>query len=154
MHRKMSTIFTKDQTKFNEIEHTADVGICANGNTIQELMANLAFGMLHIITGDIEIEATRKHSLFVESPSLVEMIVDWLSEINYLITVNHFLVTGIEIINLNQNPEHYSIRAELYGKDGAKTELWFKKEIKAVTYHQLVCEKRDEGYIGKVIFDI
>ena len=150
----MSTIFTKNHTKFDEIEHTADVGICASGDTMKELMANLAFGMLHIITGDIEVEASRKRSLFIESPSLVEMIVDWLSEINYLITVNHFLVTGIEIINLDQNREHYGITAELYGKDGTKAELCIKKEIKAVTYHQLMCEKRDDEYIGRVIFDI
>jgi hypothetical protein len=34
-------MFTKNLTKFEEIEHTADIGILASGDTLPELMANL-----------------------------------------------------------------------------------------------------------------
>jgi len=147
-------MFTKNTSKFEEIEHTADIGILASGNTLPELMANLAFGMLHIVTGDIETQTIIKHTIKVESLSFTDLIVGWLSEINFLLTVNHFLVTGIEIISIDQTIGNSIISAHLYGKDSVPIESTFKTEIKAVTYHKLICEKRDDEYIGQVIFDI
>ncbi len=147
-------MFTKNLTKFEEIEHTADIGILASGDTLPELMANLAFGMLHIITGDIGNQAILKRTIKVEGPSLTDLIVGWLSEINYLLTVNHFLSTGIEVISIDQTFGNFILSAHLYGKDSTVIESNFKTEIKAATYHKLICEKRDDEYIGQVIFDI
>ena len=147
-------MFTKNLSKFEEIEHTADIGILASGDTLPELIANLAFGMLHIITGDIEDQVIIKRTIKVEGPSLTDLIVGWLSEINYLLTVNHFLSTGIEVISIDQTFGNFILSAHLYGKDSTPIESNFKTEIKAVTYHKLICEKRDDEYIGQVIFDI
>jgi len=147
-------MFTKNLTKFEEIDHTADIGIFAHGDTLAELVANLSFGMLHIITGDVDDQKIKKRTLKVESPSLIDMIVGWLSEINFLLIVNHFLVTGIEIISIDQTFGNVVIVANLYGKESKSLESTFNTEIKAVTYHKLICEKRNDEYIGQVIFDI
>jgi len=147
-------MFKADPTKFEEIEHTADIGILASGDTLPELIANLAFGMLHIITEDMDAQKTIKRTIKVESPSLQDLIVGWLSEINYLLTVNHFLATGIEILSIDQTFGNFIISADLYGKNSEPIESSFKTEIKAITYHKLICEKRDDEYIGQVIFDI
>jgi SHS2 domain-containing protein len=147
-------MFTKNISKFEEIEHTADIGILASAETLPELMANLAFGMLDIITGDIETQISVKRSIKVEGPTLMDLIVGWLSEINFLLTVHHYLVTGIDIISIDQTFGNFIISSDLYGKDSTPIESSFKTEIKAVTYHKLICEKRDDEYIGQVIFDI
>ena len=147
-------MFTKNLTKFEEIEHTADIGIFARGDTLPELIANLSFGMLHIITGEIEVQTINKRTIKVESPSLIDMIVGWLSEINFLLIVNHFFVTGIDMIKIDQIFGNFIISADLYGKKSKSIESTFKTEIKAVTYHKLICEKRNDEYIGQVIFDI
>lgn len=147
-------MFTKDISKFEEIEHTADVGILASGDTLPELIANLAFGMLTIITGKIDSPPIIKRSIKVEGPALTDLMVGWLSEINYLLIVEHYLVSGIEIISIDQSFGNITISADLYGRDSKPFEHTFKTEIKAVTYHQLICEKRDDEYIGQVIFDI
>ena len=147
-------MFIKNTAKFEEIEHTADIGILASGDSLPELMANLAFGMLHIITEDMDARTTIKRTIRVESPSLHDIIVGWLSEINYLLGVNHFLVTGIEILSIDQTFGNFIITADLFGINSEPLESTFKTEIKAVTYHKLVCEKRDDEYVGQVIFDI
>jgi SHS2 domain-containing protein len=147
-------MFTKNLNKFEEIEHTADIGILASGDTLPEMISNLAFGMLNIITGEIDNQPRIKRSIKVEGPSLTDLLVEWLSEINYLLTVNHYLVTGIEIISIDQTFGNFIISADLYGKDSTPIEPTFKTEIKAATYHKLICEKRDDEYIGQVIFDI
>jgi SHS2 domain-containing protein len=147
-------MFTKNLSKVEEIEHTADIGIFAHADTLPELIANLSFGMLHIITGEIEVQTTNKRTIKVESPSLIDMIVRWLSEINFLLIVKHFLVTGIENIKIDEIRGKVVVSANLYGKESKSLESTFKTEIKAVTYHKLLCEKRNGGYIGQVIFDI
>jgi SHS2 domain-containing protein len=147
-------MFTTNPTKFQEIEHTADIGILASDDTLPELMANLAFGMLNIITGEFDNPPTIKRRIKVKGPSLTDLMVRWLSEINYLLIVNHYLVTGIKIISIEDTFGNYIISADLYGKDSTPIERTFKTEIKAVTYHQMICEKKDNEYIGQVIFDI
>lgn len=147
-------MYTKDDSKFEEIEHTADVGILATGDTLPELMANLAFGMLHIITAQTFNQYSLNRSVRIEGPSLTDLIVGWLSEINYLLTVNHYLINGIEIKNIEQLQENFVISADLFGQDSIPVESGFETEIKAVTYHQLICEKRNNEYVGQVIFDI
>jgi SHS2 domain-containing protein len=147
-------MFKKNLTKFEEIEHTADIGLLASGDTLPELFANLAFGMLHIITGDIDNHAILKRSIKVKGPSLKDLVVGWLSEINYLLIVNHYLVNEIEILSIDQTFGNFVLSANLYGKDSTSLESSFKTEIKAVTYHKLRCEKKDDEYIGQVFFDI
>jgi len=147
-------MFTKDQSKFEEIEHTADIGILVSGETLHELIANLAFGMLNIITNEIDNHPIIKRSIKVEAPSLPDLIVRWLSEINFLLSVEHYLVAGIEISSIDRTFGNFILSADLYGQDSIPIESFFKTEIKAVTYHQLICEKRDDEYIGQVIFDI
>ena len=63
-------MFTKDTSKFEEIEHTADIGILASGESLPELFANLAFGMLHLITGQTENQIIIKRTIKTEGPSL------------------------------------------------------------------------------------
>ena len=147
-------MYTKNITKFEEIEHTADTGLLACGDTLPELLANLAFGMLHIITGDIDDQPIIKRKIKVEGRSLTDIIVGWLSEINYLLSVDHYLPTGIEINSIDQTLGNFILSSDLYGRDSTLIEPSFNTEIKAVTYHKLLCEKRDDEYIGQVIFDI
>jgi len=147
-------MFTKDTSKFEEIEHTADIGILASGESLPELFANLAFGMLHLITGQTENQIIIKRTIKTEGPSLIDLIVGWLSEINYLLTVNHYLINGIEIRGIDQTFGNFVLSATVYGQDSTPIESNFNTEIKAVTYHKLVCEKKDDEYVGQVIFDI
>ena len=147
-------MYTKDTSKFEEIEHTADIGIKACGDTLPELFANLAFGMLHIITGTKESQLILKRSIKIEGPSLTDLLVGWLSEMNYLLTVDHYLPNGIEIQSIERKQGNFVISADLFGQDSIPIEQNFETEIKAVTYHQLICEKRETEYVGQVIFDI
>ncbi len=147
-------MYTKDTSKFEEIEHTADIGIRACGDTLPELFANLAFGMLHIITGRKESQLILNRSVKIEGPSLIDLLVGWLSEMNYLLTVDHYLTNGIEVQSIEQKHGNFVLNADLFGQDSTPIEQNFMTEIKAVTYHQLICEKRNNEYIGQVIFDI
>ena len=143
-----------DHTKIKEFDHTADTGILASGETLPALFANLAFGMLSLIMTDPGQQ--ENHNKFIEltASSVTDLIVAWLSEINYILQVDHFLVTGIEVKSFRSTPDTVSISAVLLGCDSRHYENDFKTEIKAVTYHQLECEQKEDDYVARVIFDI
>ena len=146
--------YKKSTAKYEEIDHTADVGISASGNSLPELFSNLAFGMLHIMTTAARTGGKIQQSVQLAEPSLPDLVVSWLSEINYLFNVHHFSTDAIESITINESHNLYRLSARLSGHDLVNLATSLKTEIKAVTYHQLTCKKQNDHYIAQVIFDI
>jgi len=82
--------------------------------------------------------------------SLERLMVDWLGELLYLHDVENLLFRRFSI--------------EFVGEDGlkgvAKGEPFqegiheIKREVKAITYHQLRIERQGEGWRAQVIFDL
>jgi SHS2 domain-containing protein len=147
-------IYTNKTSKYKEIDHTADVGISVTGNTLPELYSNLAFGMLDIMTTSTRKTGIIHRSVQLAESSLPDLVVSWLSEINYLFHVHHFLMDIIESITIEESQDMIQLSALLTGKEITNLASCLKTEIKAVTYHQLKCEKENDHYISRVIFDI
>jgi len=147
-------MYKPDKTKFREIEHTADIGIIATGNTSEDLFANAAFGMLNIICADLRGPAQADRKLELRETSLVELFVRWLSEINYLLTVHHFLTVQILQLQIKELTQCFELQAVLAGCDSTQRKNSMHTEIKAVTYHKLELQQDRQGYKIRVIFDI
>ncbi len=88
-------MYTRRTSKFREIDHTADVGLRGEGSTLPALFASLAFGMLHLIHTDKKPAVRTTVQFTLEDPTLDGLLVLWLSEINYQLTVHHFLPASI-----------------------------------------------------------
>lgn len=132
---------------WEEIEHTADVAIRARGATLSELFANAARGMMSLVLGGTQPpndQQTRAFSL--QAPDIETLLVDWLTELAYLIEDKGYLVSTIENITLEEN----SLQAKV---GGGYTET-LHKHIKAVTYHNLSIEKTGDGFQATVVFDV
>jgi SHS2 domain-containing protein len=147
-------MFYTNKAKFSEIDHTADVGINATGDSLRELYANLAFGMIFIITGEVYYKKDRSLHLEIEELSDSDLLVTWLSEINYHLTVHHFIPTCISSLHIQNKENNVSLTAELEGFNTVDPVHNFNTEIKAVTYHQMEIKKTKSGYTSKVFFDI
>jgi SHS2 domain-containing protein len=147
-------MFHFDKSVSKEIEHTADVGIQASGCNEEELFANLAFGMLHLMVEYIEPLTDKILTIRLEEPSVEDLIVSWLSEINYQFQVRSFIPYFIEKLIIREKKNAHFLEARLSGPDKINTSQSVKMEIKAVTYHQLFYRETDDGLTAQVIFDI
>jgi len=147
-------MYLTNSAKFNEIDHTADIGLRAEGDTRSELFANLAFGMMHIIAGEVNQRPVSNLKIEIRENSEADLIVSWLSEINYHLNVHHFLPIVINEIIFQSRNDGLFLKANLDGINILDNKIELKTEIKAVTYHKLLFEKTDHGCIGQVIFDI
>ena len=150
----------KNKTKpFYEIEHTADKGLCATGKTIEDLFINMTAGMYYIIYTNTGIlnkkKSIGKKIIDLKASSLPDLLVSWLSEINFLLVVENFYLKDIEDLKvIKDNNDRYMLKAKLNGDECADYKKAIRTEIKAVTYHQLKVEQVKNGYTGRVIFDV
>jgi SHS2 domain-containing protein len=147
-------MYQDNPKKYHEIEHTADAGIYASGNCLSEVFANAAFGMRNILYGNIEVVKKQKLKIELIEFTLEDLLVCWLSELNYHLCVESFLVSTIEALEIDLKDGKHILNAQLSGDYSKNYIDHLNTEIKAVTYHHLKLEKTGGKYVAQVIFDI
>jgi SHS2 domain-containing protein len=147
-------MYTDIPGKYFELEHTADVGIHADGNSTSEVFANAAFGMRHIMYGKIKVAEKMQKTIELTESTLPELMVRWLSELNFLLCVENYIFSSIENLSIKKQKTQFYLNAKLQGGDAQAYNKYHNIEIKAVTYHQLKFEKIKSGFFTEVIFDI
>jgi SHS2 domain-containing protein len=133
--------------KYEYIEHTADIGIKAYGETVDESFANAALGMFNVMTDVSKVEPVGEFDVKVESDNLEDLLVDWLGELLFLHETQDVLLSEFDV-----KIDGLSLDAKVRGEtlDREKHEL--KDDVKAITYHMLEVNQ-GEGYL-KVLLDI
>jgi len=150
----VTKLYKKNITKFKEIEHTADMGIMCSGDTLSELFCNAAFGMYQLLMEDVEISNSYREKIQLKENNLPDLMVSWLSELNYLLTMQNYITCAFDKINIKQDLEQCSLKANLLGEKNIALQEYFRTEIKAVTYHQLKIQQKDKTYTAQIFFDI
>ena len=135
--------------KYKIFEHTADVGIEAEGRTLKETFENTASGMLSIMIDPEKVGEKESYSLKVKGRDEKELLVAFLSELLYKYEVDNILPKRVSISLLSDE----KLRAEVYGEKIDLQKHTIDTPIKAATYHQLVIKKNKKWKI-RVIFDI
>jgi SHS2 domain-containing protein len=132
---------------WDEIEHTADWALRVHGTDLRALFENAARGMVSLIGGVADPEQAAVHKTFtLQAPDHETLLVDWLSELLYLIEDQNLVFTEIAIHRL----EGLALEARVRGRSGGS----FQKHIKAATYHNLSIQQTAEGYETTIVFDV
>jgi SHS2 domain-containing protein len=132
------------------LEHTADMGIEASGETLEELFAQAAYGLLEIIAGAPVALCREEKIVTVEGGDSEELLVNWLNEILYLFEIKRFFPLDFEIEEVRENRLLARVRGEPFDPQRHPVE----REVKAVTYHQLRLEKIDGLWQARVYVDL
>jgi len=136
--------------RFRILEHTADIGFEAFGATREEVFANAACALLHLIV-DLETIVPREEvtvqAAGADPPSL---LVNWLSEILYRHDAEGWLFRDLQVRSLESRSLAAVARGEKF--DPARHQM--KLLVKAITYHQLVLEQTAQGWRAQVYVDI
>lgn len=135
--------------KFRILDHTADVGLEAYGLDLPEMFANAAKGMFEIMASPKGIRPEREFGVEIAADDPATLLHDWLDELLYLHSAKRLLLCRFELKRTETG-----LQARVFGEsmDPARHELY--TEIKAVTYHELAVKQLDDGWVGRVIFDI
>ena len=142
------------ENKYKILPHVADVKVQAFGRTKEELFLNAMKGMNAVLQPQIKSpkpaspagRSKVKNKIEVKSVDLNALLVDFLSEVLYLIQTNKEVYDEVKFNKFSDT--------ELDGElSGVKVES-FGEDIKAVTYHGLKIEKKNNYYQATILFDI
>ena len=138
------------ESRYRVFDHTADVGVEVAGKTVEELFVNAAFAVGDLIADRENIRITEVRRIVTEGMDWEDLLVNYLREVLYLFSGEGLLLSDYVITEI----EPWRLVGEVGGEPFAPGRHRIKTEIKAVTYHQALVRQTEEGWIGRVVFDV
>jgi SHS2 domain-containing protein len=136
--------------RYETLNHTADLGLRVFGQTCEEVFANAAYALFDLLTDLNRVRENLSYHLLLEAADREELLVRWLSELLFLYERPGYLFKKFSLSHLDRT----SLRAVARGEAFDPSRHKIKREIKAVTYHQVEVKQKDGQWEAKVIFDI
>ena len=126
------------------VEHTAEIELRIEAPTEAALLADALAAFEELVGGAEEGEPAR-HEVVVVAPDPGARLVEWLEELVFLAETEDFVPE--RVVKLALHGGH--VRAEVDGRRDRPAHL-----VKAVTYHGLEVEERDDGWHARVVLDV
>ena len=135
------------------LDHTADIAVEVSGETLEELFITSAeaWRMCAVEIDKVDVSETRELNL--SAYSIEELLVGFLSELNYLLIVKKWVSVKIDSIQIKVDAKGANLISKISGTT-LNPNNKLKQEIKAVTYHQLEIKKIINNYSTLIVFDI
>ena len=130
---------------YQEIEHTADWELRVWAQDVSTLFEQAAQGMYSLAGVVMKSKPLISRRIKIQNIDLEGLLVDFLSELLYISEVDN-----VAFNSFNIHIEGEFLFAEL---EGAPLAL-IKKEIKAVTYHNLEINKVASNFEVSIVFDV
>ena len=136
---------------FEELEHTADVGVRVRGRTPDEALARLvlAYGQLLLGSGPTSMQNEGGLSVADGEDSAV-LAVNVLRELHLRFVTERVIPVECEIARLDTGGAEIVVGWTRYDREAHREGV----DIKAVTYHAAAFDKDETGWYAQVIFDI
>lgn len=134
--------------RYDILPHTADVGIVARGDSLAEVIANTAYGMFSLMYDLSDIKPEIEVIIEAAAVSPPELLVDCLSE---LIAVGE--TDDLVFVDFEVEAQGLRVTVTATGGSAAAVDL-VGPPVKAVTYHDLSCERTGDHWRSQVIFDV
>lgn len=131
-------------------DHTADVGIHVEAQTLPELFADAGRALVSLLVDEpAEFRAVETQSIELRAARSDDLLFDFLGELLYRFSTDGYVPVHQEI-----ETDGERLRAELRGERFDPDRHRGGSEVKAITYHGLKLEPTADGYVAEVIVDI
>ncbi len=132
------------------IDHTADFGLHVLGTDPKDLFQNAARAMFEQITEIEALEGTEAVAIHLTGEDRPDLMVNWLRELLYYWHVKGLLLRDAQIQLISDKELLAQANFDPYAPDRHV----IKREIKAVTYHQIRVRSGSDGWEARIIFDV
>jgi SHS2 domain-containing protein len=136
--------------RFRTIEHTADVGIEVEADSLAELFSGAAQAMFSIMVEPGGIEQKVERTVRLEASDIEELMFRWLNELIFFVSGEGLILSGFDVTSVSDKALEAVVRGEPIDPEKHNLEL----EIKAATYHELEVSRRDGSWFARAIFDV
>jgi SHS2 domain-containing protein len=133
-------------------EHTADVGAVVRGATLPRLFENAARALFDLLCDRRTVRPRRTVRIVVQGSSLEDLLVRWLSELLYRLETEDLVFSSFAVERVDRLRLRARGRARGETIDRARHRL--RREIKAVTYHQIRLVRGRSAWRVRIVFDV
>ena len=137
------------------LEHTADVGLRVYATNLEELFTHAGLGLFDLITDVPQLVRREKGNVLssvleLREANVSDLFLKWLRELLFLFSSKRLVFFRYDFQKLTPT----ELRATAWAKKFDPKRDEQRHEVKAVTYHQFKLEKKEEGWIAEIVFDI
>jgi len=133
-------------------EHTADGGALVRGATLARLFENAARAMCDLTCDRRTVRPRRRLAIAVRGEGLEDLLVRWLSEILYLQETRRWLFSSFRVTRVDR--VRFAVRGVGLGEPYDRARHPARREVKAVTYHQLRVIRGRSAWRVRLVFDV
>lgn len=135
---------------YEVFEHTADVGLRVQADSLDALMVDAARGLFSLIVTNLDqVKAVQEKAVRIEGNEPDYLLFDWLNELLYTFEVEHMLFSEFAVCVVAGG-----LTATCCGETMQLDRHEMDHEVKAITYHGLKVQQVDDGWIAELIVDI
>lgn len=133
-----------------QFEHTADLGLRIVAPNLNQLFAEAGQCLFSAIVDDTKAIRGRDEFAFaIEGTDRAYLLFDWLKEL-----LLRFDRDGLLFARFEVNVRDDGLSANVWGEHFDSTRHALLREVKAITYHDLIVEETADGWLAEVIVDI
>ncbi len=132
------------------LDHTAEIGLRAEADTLAGVFEELCSGLFSLVTNPPAVRTERTWEVELTAPDLVALAVEWLNELLYLHDRDGMVAASCEVLEVS--PTH--LRARVHGEAFDPERHPRGIEVKAATYHQARVEQEGDRWVAVVYLDV
>ncbi len=132
-------------------DHTADIGIRAYGNSLEEAFSNAALAVFEIMTDTNKVQPLEYREVFLNGYDLENLLYKWIEELLYYYDTELMLFSKFDIV-IDQ--ENMVLQGKAWGEKFNETKHERRTLVKAMTYHEMSIQKSNDGFTITFVVDI
>lgn len=133
-------------------EHTADIGAVVRGATLPRLFENAARALFDLLCDRRTVRPRRTVRIVVQGSSLEDLLVRWLSELLYRLETEDLVFSSFAVERVDRLL--FRARGTARGETIDRARHRLRREIKAVTYHQIRLVRGRSAWRVRLVFDV
>jgi SHS2 domain-containing protein len=135
--------------KYEYFDVTADVGIDAYGESLDELFENAALAMFGVMCNPARVRPLKKKMVRVSAGDLEGLLREWLTQLLGLKDIYGMMFSKFKV---SVDEERLRAKGEAWGEETRDLHE-IKTEVKAVTYHMMEVKKNDAWH-ARFVLDV
>ncbi len=139
---------------YSYLDHEADMGIRAEGSTIEEAFSEGAKAAFNVMVDTRQVEPKDEVEVTCEADSIPSLFIAWLNELLSLADMNGMMFSRFEVGDLKKKGEKFRVRGKAYGEQIDQKRHNLKTEVKAATYSGLKYETKGGKHILQCVLDL
>jgi SHS2 domain-containing protein len=137
---------------YRYLPHTADVLVAVRGATLKRLFENAGAALFDLITDRATVRARQRIKVEASGLDRENLLVRFLSELLYLQDTRGWRFRSCRVTALDRKA--FTVRAIAHGERFDALRHPRRKEVKAITYHQVRIVRRAGAWRVRLILDV